>query len=121
MYTSYTSVRGIFRGSENRIFAAQRNVQRSGADHIRVFLRQHESMDGPYGNAFEILLNLLSQLINYLPKLSNEDRQRCSEVDPADINSIAEIFGFLISSLSNDCILVIVIDGLRFFADPPER
>ncbi|KAI1736126.1 hypothetical protein F4680DRAFT_469409 [Xylaria scruposa] len=86
------------------------------------FCGQHSSTDDPLGNANEIILNLLSQLIDQYDELTPDDLQECFEnTDPEQGESVADSFQKLLEKLPQDYIVVIVVDGLSFFATPRER
>ncbi|TRX91595.1 hypothetical protein FHL15_007600 [Xylaria flabelliformis] len=86
------------------------------------FCGQHSSTDDPLGNANEIILNLLSQLVDQYDQFASEDLLGCFEnTDPGEVESVADSFQKLLEKLPRRYIVVIVVDGLSFFATPRER
>jgi hypothetical protein len=86
------------------------------------FCGRHAGADDSLGNANEIVLNLLSQLIEHYDGFTSDDLQEClKDTEPEQAESVAASFRKLIEKLPGDYIVVIVIDGLNFFATPMDR
>ncbi|KAL1858168.1 hypothetical protein Daus18300_010049 [Diaporthe australafricana] len=80
--------------------------------------RHRNRQRDPYTNPTEVALSLLMQLIDrHRDYIDLEFLDRCrSSMDPTDIESICSALKKLITSLSDNVILVIIIEGLEFFA-----
>ncbi|KAI0544781.1 hypothetical protein F4679DRAFT_589130 [Xylaria curta] len=86
------------------------------------FCGPHSSADDPLGNANEIVLNLLSQLLDQYDEFTPDDLLECYEnTDPEQWDSVADSFRKLLEKLPANYIVVIVVDGLNFFATPIAR
>jgi hypothetical protein len=75
------------------------------------------------GNPEELAMSLLLQLIDRGRQVLNSTvLWQCYErLRPGDISSICSMFKALILSLDSEIVVVLVVDGLRFFAQPRER
>jgi hypothetical protein len=75
------------------------------------------------GNPEELAMSLLLQLIDRGRQVLNSTvlRQCYERLRPGDISSICSMFKALILSLDSEIVVVLVVDGLRFFAQPRER
>ncbi|KAI0188109.1 hypothetical protein EV127DRAFT_409747 [Xylaria flabelliformis] len=86
------------------------------------FCGQHSSADDPLGNSNEIILNLLSQLLDQYDGFTPDDLLECYEnTDPEQWDSVADSFRKLLEKLPQNYVVVIVVDGLNFFTTPRER
>lgn len=80
--------------------------------------RHRNRQRDPYTNPTEVALSLLMQLIDrHRDYIDLEFLDRCrSSMEPTDIRSICSALEETIKRLSNNVILVVVIEGLEFFS-----
>lgn len=80
--------------------------------------RHRDRRRDPYTNPTEVALSLLMQLIDrHRDYIGLDFLDRCRAcIDPTNIQSICSALKELISTLNNNVILVVVIEGLEFFA-----
>ncbi|KAF1963597.1 hypothetical protein CC80DRAFT_398038 [Byssothecium circinans] len=91
---------------------------------IGFFCGQHPDwQEDSNGNPEELAMSLLLQLIDRARgHIDPAVLRQCYEnTKPGNINSICSMFETLVMSLDSEVVLIIVIDGLRFFAQPPKR
>ncbi|RYP68602.1 hypothetical protein DL771_006574 [Monosporascus sp. 5C6A] len=90
---------------------------------ITFFCSQHRDYrKDVHGSPAELAMSLLLQLVDGYREFSPEVLTAAfDEFDPEDIESILATFGALVSRLPASAIVVLIVDGLRFFAQPRER
>ncbi|RYP41369.1 hypothetical protein DL768_010502 [Monosporascus sp. mg162] len=90
---------------------------------IAFFCSQHRDYrKDVHGSPAELAMSLLLQLVDAYREFSPEDLTAAfNEFDPEDIETILATFGALVSRLPASAIVVLIVDGLRFFAQPRER
>ena len=90
---------------------------------LAYFCGQHRRLASDvYANPSELIMSLMLQLIDNYRDYSTEDLQKClNSTDPRSVESICESFERLVKKLPGDVFLFVLIDGLSFFADPPDR
>lgn len=100
------------------------DVHRAHIIPLAFFCGQHSDWQlDSNGAPGELAMNLLLQLIDLGRKaIDPAVLQHCYEhLRPGDIASILSMFEALISSLRPNVVVIIIVDGLRFFAQPRER
>lgn len=100
------------------------NVSRAVIIPIAFFCGQHRDWQlDSNGNPEELAMNLLLQLIDRgRDVLDSAVLRQCHErLKPGSIVSIFTSFESLVMSLGPNVILIVMVDGLRFFAQPRER
>lgn len=85
---------------------------------LAFFCGEHRSRRDPYANPTGLALSLLLQLIDrHYDYMTLECLDRCrSYIKSADMRNICKTLAELINSLGDKVILVVVIEGLEFFA-----
>lgn len=80
--------------------------------------RHRNRQRDPYANPTEVAMSLLMQLIDrHRDYIDLEFLDRCrSCMEPTEIQSVCGALAELIKSLSSNVILVVIIEGLEFFA-----
>lgn len=88
------------------------------------FCGQHRNWrNDANAKAEEAAMNLLLQLVDrHGDGIDATVLQKCYEsIDPENITSICEALDTVISYFKNNEIVVLIMDGLRYFAQPPDR
>lgn len=91
---------------------------------LAFFCGQHRDWErDDHGSPEELAMSLLLQLVDRgRHHLDPEILQRFSaDTTGGDIDSICSMFSHLIGSLGREVIVIMIVDGLRFFAQPKER
>lgn len=88
------------------------------------FCGQHrDEQSDANGNPEEMAMSLLLQLVDRCRKdIDGAILQQCYEsTRGGSIDSICSMFEAVVASLSQQILVVVIVDGLRFFAQPPAR
>ncbi|KAK0648087.1 hypothetical protein B0T16DRAFT_112574 [Cercophora newfieldiana] len=91
---------------------------------LAFFCGQHRDWQrDPNGNPAELAMSLLLQLVDrHGASIPADLMKRCrAQTKPMDIASICSSLEAIISSLSRKVIVVLIVDGIKFFTHPPER
>ena len=91
---------------------------------LAFFCGQHcDWQRDPNGSPAEVAMSLLLQLLDHHgSSLPADVLKRCRDgTTPFDIASICASFGTAIGALGRRVIVVLVVDGIKFFTNPPER
>ena len=90
---------------------------------LAFFCGQHRDwLRDPNASPAEAAMSLLLQLVDRCGSdLPGEVLSDCLDTSPEDVASVCSSLEKLIQSLNNRVIVVLVLDGLRFFAQPAER
>ncbi|ORY68314.1 uncharacterized protein BCR38DRAFT_385787 [Pseudomassariella vexata] len=74
------------------------------------------------GHPAELAMSMLLQLLDSHRDFDSEDLEVVmDELNPQDITSICAMFGFFLAKLPSNAIVILIVDGLRFFAQPADR
>ncbi|KAM0413844.1 hypothetical protein ACHAPD_007086 [Fusarium lateritium] len=108
-------------------FADEHNREAHG-DVARIiplafFTSQHKHMSGdPNSSPNELAMSLLLQLVDHYRDFNRDDLDLvATEVDPTDIEAIFFVFESLLAQLSQNTILILIIDDLNPFTQPVSR
>jgi len=91
---------------------------------LTFFCGQHrDAHRDPNGNPAEVAMSLLLQLVDHVgASVPGDVLRKCQTgTRPLDIASICASLERVLSSLSNKVIVVLVVDGIKFFTHPTER
>lgn len=91
---------------------------------LAFFCSQHRDWEtDSNGSPDEVAMSLLMQLVNRARAYLDPAvlRQVSDRTKPGDIGSICSMFQALVHGLGPDVVVILVLDGLRDFARPPER
>jgi hypothetical protein len=91
---------------------------------IAFFCGQHRDwQEDSNGNPEELAMSLLLQLIDGARRYLDPAvlRQCYERTRPESISSVCSMFESLVLSMNSEVVLIIVVDGLRFFTQPAER
>ncbi|XEV01769.1 hypothetical protein FSHL1_007056 [Fusarium sambucinum] len=90
---------------------------------LAFFTSQHKHMSGdPNASPNELAMSLLLQLVDHYHDFNGDDLDLVeTEVDPTDIEAILFVFESLLSQLSQNTILILIIDDLNPFTQPLSR
>ncbi len=121
---SFVSAQVFQRAAE--VSSEQRQASaRSELIPLAFFCSQHQDyrrdVNGPPS---ELAMSLLLQLVDAYRGFRPEDLAAAfdgGDFDPKDIKSILAAFGSLVSRLPSSVIVILIVDGLRFFWHPKTR
>jgi hypothetical protein len=113
--------------SANLVNSLRQQASRLSDDMLVIVLAYFCSQHRDYrrdeaANPVEPCMSLLLQLVDSYPGFNAADLQECSETtDPRSSASICTSLENLLNRLPPSAVVYLVIDGISFFAVPPER
>ncbi|OBS25873.1 hypothetical protein FPOA_06407 [Fusarium poae] len=107
-------------------FINQHNQEVDDVAHIiplAFFVSQHKDLSrDPNASPNELAMSLLLQLVDHYQDFNGDDLDLVeTDVDPHDIEAILFVFKSLVAQLSQNTILILIIDDLNPFTQPLSR